>query len=314
MSERKLISIVTPCYNEGKRIEQCCNSVRDIFLKNLSDYDYEHIICDNNSDDFDYQIIRNLAEEDSRIKVIRNARNFGIFANTYNGVFATSGDAVLLFLPVDLQDPPELIPEFVSRWESGYDIVYGQRDERMESFILKNLRFIFYKLLSMTSEFPFPKNVGDFQLVDRRIIDEIKKLKDRRPFLRMMPFKIGGKSIGISYVWRNAGRPSKNGLMKMLAQALEGLTSYSTVPLRAALLIGALMSSASLLYALYSLVAVTLYPETTISGIKSLVVGTFLLGGVNLMFLGIIGEYLLNLVKMGQAAEIVYEVERINFD
>ena len=314
MRSGNLISIVTPCYNEGDRIITCCDTVEAIFKEFLPDYRYEHIICDNDSTDDNYAVIRKLAKDRKHIKVIRNTRNFGVLPNAYNGVIASQGDAVLMLLPVDLQDPPELIPTFVEKWSEGYDIVYGARNKRKEGIVLRSIRYTFYNLLTMMSEFNYPRNAGDFQLVDRRIIDEIKTIEEPRPFLRMMTFSVGGPSFGVGYTWRRAERPSKNGIKAMIGQGLVGITAFSAFPLRAALILGLCFAIFSIIYAIISLLTIVLDIRTVDNGIASLIFGVFFVGGINLIFLGIVGEYLLNIFKAKNSRKVVYERERINFD
>src|SRR5271167_249942 len=130
----KTISIVTPCYNEEASVQECVETIQRLFASELPNYRLEHIFCDNCSTDRTVEILKSFAKDNKSLKIIVNSRNFGILKNTYNGVLSASGDAVVLFLPVDLQDPPELIPEFVRHWEAGYEIVYGQRAQREESF------------------------------------------------------------------------------------------------------------------------------------------------------------------------------------
>ena len=137
----KKISIISPCFNEKENLIDLTNSVKKIF-KNLDKYEYEHIIADNNSKNETKKILRNLASQDKKIKVLFNAKNFGSQMSTFNAIKYASGDAVFLFLPSDMQDPPELIPEFLSKWEEGFDVVYGTRDKRQENFIMRNIRFV----------------------------------------------------------------------------------------------------------------------------------------------------------------------------
>lgn len=313
--KKKVISVVTPTFNEGESIIACCSVVADIFSNSLSEYTLEHIVCDNGSEKESLDIVRALPDAFPHVKVIVNSRNFGVLPNAYNGAMAARGDAVLLFLPVDLQDPPSLIPEFVELWSTeGYDLVYGVRENRKEPWYIRNARYFFYFVLSKLSKIPYPANAGDFQLVDRRILDAVKEMNDRRPFLRMSTFMVGGKSIGIPYTWKQAGRPSKNGMLRMLDQALTGLTSYSNVPLRLSIWIGFFVFFFSLLYSLWAAISVLFLGKVVLDGVLSILVGVFVLGGLNLMFIGIVGEYLLHVHENGRGHRVVYEKERINFD
>lgn len=312
---KKLISVITPTFNEGEALIACCEAVKEVFAIHLAEYELEHIICDNGSGPESVMIARNLPNAFPHVKVILNTRNFGVLPNAYNGALAASGDAILLFLPVDLQDPPSLLPQFVELWDSqGYDLVYGVRKTRIEAWWLRNARFFFYNLLSRFASFDYPANAGDFQLVDRSILDAVKEMKDARPFMRMATFLVGGKSIGIEYTWEKANRPSKNGLVRMIDQAFTGLTAYSTAPLRAAVWIGLTVFLLSFGYAIVSALGVLIFERSVPNGILSILIGVFVLGGLNLMFIGILGEYLLHVHENGRGRQVVYERERLNFD
>ncbi len=312
--DRKTISIITPCFNEEEGIMACYEAVKTLFNTSLHQYDYEHIFCDNASTDRTVQILKSIAEHDNNIKIIINSRNFGILKNTYNGVKNATGDAILLFLPVDLQDPPDLIPEFVRLWESGYEIVYGIRAKREENYCLATTRKFYYKLLSKLTYVQYPLNVGDFQLVDKCVLNAMKQIDDARPFMRLMTFDCGYKSVGVSYTWatRKQGK-SKNSLFNMFEQGLNGLVSFSGAPLRAALLIGMAIASVSLLYAV-SVFLLTLFGIVKVSsGIPTLIVALFFFSGVQLFFLGVLGEYIFAIFNQVRRKPLVIERERINF-
>lgn len=197
----KTISVVTPCYNEELNVRDCYLAVKAVFEKALPNYRREHIFCDNASTDATVAILREIAAADGAVRVIVNARNFGPLRNTYNGVMASRGDAVLLFLPADMQDPPDLLPEFVKLWEQGYEIVYGIRASRQESWSMRKIRIIYYHILAKFSGIDLPPGVGDFQLVDRRVVDDMHKISDNYPFMRMMTFECGGRAVGVPYAW-----------------------------------------------------------------------------------------------------------------
>ncbi len=199
---RPLISIVTPCYNEELNVRDCYEAVKRLFEAELHDFRREHVFCDNASTDSTVQILKEIAATDADVKLIVNARNFGPLKNSYNGVMAATGDAVLLLLPADMQDPPELIPEFVSLWQQGYEIVYGIRAQREEGWLMRHTRGAYYRLLTRFSEVQVPPGVGDFQLVDRRVIEAMRAVRDRYPFMRMMTFECGGRAVGVPYTWR----------------------------------------------------------------------------------------------------------------
>jgi polyisoprenyl-phosphate glycosyltransferase len=311
----KTISIVTPCYNEEENVRDCYEAVRQLFERELTGYRREHIFCDNASTDNTLHILRSIAAEDHSVRVIVNARNFGPLKNTFNGVMASSGDAVLLFLPADLQDPPELLPQFVKQWEEGYEIVYGIRATREEGWLMRNLRSAYYHLLTRFSEIVVPPGVGDFQLVDRRIVDAMRKVRDGYPFMRMMTFECGGRAIGIPYTWRARKKGfSKNKAAALIDQGLNGLVSFTNAPLRLGLFVGFALSILSLIYAFANLIlGLVRYREVAEPGIMTLIVAIFFFGGVQLFFMGMIGEYVLAIYGQVRDKPVVFERERINF-
>ena len=311
----KTISIVTPCYNEELNVRACYEAVKGIFDRELSNYSREHIFCDNASTDGTVAILREITAADSFVKVIINARNFGPLRNTYNGVMSSAGDAVLLFLPADLQDPPELLPKFVQFWEQGHEIVYGIRATREESWLLRKIRNGYYRVLTRFSELKVPIGVGDFQLVDRRVVEAMRLIRDDYPFMRMMTFECGGRAIGVPYLWRARKKGlSKNKRGALIDQALNGLVTFTSAPLRICLYIGFLLSVLSLLYAIVNLIiGVVLYQQFAQPGIMSLIVAVFFFSGVQLFFLGMLGEYTLAIYGRARAKPVVFERERINF-
>lgn len=312
----KTISIVTPCYNEELNVQECYEAVKQLFDVKLKAYRREHIFCDNASTDGTLANLREIAEKDPDVRVIVNARNFGPLKSTYNAVMATTGDAVLLFLPADLQDPPELLPEFVAQWEAGYEIVYGIRATREEALVMRTVRNLYYRLLTRFSDMDVPPGVGDFQLVDRRIVDAMHHIRDTYPFMRMMTFECGGRAVGIPYHWRARKKGfSKNRLSALIDQALNGLVSFTGAPLRIGLFVGFVLASLSLAYALLNFVlAVVYYRQLTEPGIMTLIVALFFFGGVQLFFMGLIGEYVLAIYGQVREKPVVFERERINFE
>ena len=166
---RKLISIVTACFNEEPNLIDCRDAVRRLFAEQLPDYDFEHVFCDNCSTDKSPAILRQMAKEDPRIKVIFNARNFGPFRSNFNGVLHTSGDAVVVLLAADLQDPAEVIADFVRKWEEGFEVVHGIRANRQESLVMRTVRRVYYRLVSRFANVEIPNDVGEFQLIDSAV-------------------------------------------------------------------------------------------------------------------------------------------------
>ena len=312
---KKLISIITPCFNEEDGILDCYKTIKEIFEIQLPQYTYEHIFCDNASLDQTVNLLKALAINDRHVKIIINSRNFGILKNTFNGVMNSNGDAVLLFMPVDMQDPPSLIPDFIKKWEDGYEIVYGIRAEREESFFMSKSRKIYYRLLSKLTYVDYPVDVGDFQLVDRCVINTMKQYDDAQPFMRLMTFDCGFRSFGIPYTWKvRAYGKSQNNLIHMFNQGLNGIVSFSGIPLRVALFGGFLLATLSLLYAIIIFFVVIFGNNHGQSGIPTIIVALFFFGGVLLFFLGVLGEYILAIYNQFIKKPLVVERERVNFD
>lgn len=310
----KTISIVTPCFNEEASVRECVDTIRALFDDKLPGYNREHIFCDNASTDRTVDILREMASADSGLKVIVNSRNFGILKNTYNGVLNATGDASILFMPVDLQDPPELIPEFIALWEQGYEIVYGMRAEREEGFFIKSARKLYYRLLARLTYVDYPADAGDFQLVDRRVLDAMKRIDDAQPFMRMMTFEVGFRSVGVKYTWRARKHgKSRNRLSQMFDQGVNGIISFSGAPVRLALLFGFLISLFSIMYAIYVTYLATFGHLETFPGIPTIIAALFFFGGVQLFFIGVIGEYIMAIYNQVRRKPLVVERERINF-
>lgn len=311
----KTISVVTPCYNEEDNVVECYQAIKILFEEKLPQYRREHVFCDNNSNDGTVGLLRSIAAADPDVKVILNARNFGGMRSNYNGVMASNGDAVVLFMPADLQDPPELIPEMVSHWERGVNIVFGIRATRSEGFVMKNIRKLYYRLISSTSTIKVPPDVGDFQLVDRGVIEAMRKVEDAYPFMRIMTFEAGGKAVGIPYHWRARRRGvSKISFLRLLDEGLNGVVTFTTAPMRLALFFGFAISFLSVVYALVSFATALMFHGGLASpGISTLIVALFFFGGVQLFFLGMIGEYILAIYGQVRRKPLVIERERINF-
>jgi glycosyltransferase involved in cell wall biosynthesis len=311
----KTISIVTPCFDEELNIKECYEAVKAVFEKDLPGYRREHVFCDNASSDATISILRKIAESDRDVRVILNARNFGPLRSNYNGVMAATGDAVLLFLPADLQDPPGLLPEFVKLWEAGYEVVYGIRQIREEGRVMRTARQLYYQLLTRMSELQVPPNVGDFQLVDRKVVEAMRQIYDVYPFMRMMTFECGYRAVGIPYRWLERRRGvSTNTLLRLIDQGMNGFVSFTLAPVRLLLFIGFALSTAAIAYALFNfLIALIFYKSLAEPGIMTIITAVFFFGGVQLFSIGILGEYILAIYAQVRKKPVVFERERINF-
>lgn len=313
--QTKLISIVTPVYNEEASILDCCNAVREIFERELPEFDYEHIICDNASTDSTVEKLHEIAQRDRRVKVIFNNRNFGAVPSNLNGIYAASGDAVLLCLPADLQDPPEMIATFVRHWESGYEVVCGVREQRQESWLMRLMRECYYCMINLAADANIPRQVGLFQLVDSKVVRMIADYGDQNPFVRGMIADGGYKTKLIPYSWkaRQHGK-SKIPIYSLIDQALNGVLYYTKLPMRFCLLGGSFLAVASICYAAASCVLALLSPQSAEAGIPTLIAGMFFLFGVQFAFMGVLGEYIGAIYDQVRPRSKVVEQSRLNFD
>lgn len=312
---KKIISIITPCYNEEAGIQLCCEAVQKIFSNDLKDYDYEHIFCDNASTDRTLEILRQIAQKEKRVRVIANARNFGPFRSMFNGLLSSRGDAVLVFLPADLQDPPELLIDFVKKWEEGYQVVRGVRKKREENFLMSFVRKVYYRVVNKFADFHIPPDVGDFQLVDRIVVESLRKVEDYYPYVRGLIANCGFNSIEIEYVWKSRKKGfSKNKFYNLIDQGINGILSFTNVPLRLCMLFGFIISGLSISYAIISFIEnLVFYRRFAPPGIATLIVAIFFFGGVQLFFIGLLGEYVGAIHFQVRKRPLVIEKERINF-
>jgi len=314
MKSKKIISIVSPCYNEEENILECYQRVKDVFDNLLEEYDYEHIFSDNNSEDGTLSVLKNIAKKDRKVKIIVNSRNFGVLPSTFNAILRTSGDGIIPMLSADLQDPPEIIPDFVRKWEEGYEVVSGSRKNREEGFIKRSLRIIYYRIVNKISDFNIPNDVGEYQLIDRVVVNALKQFEDYNPYIRGMISNCGFKSTIVKY--KHAARKKGKSKFNFYVNydfAMNGLISFSRVPLRIAFMLGILISFLSLLYAIYLSIDIILYGGLVDPGIASILIGQFIFFGIILIFLGIIGEYISAIHTQVRKKPLVIEREIINF-
>ena len=310
----KKLSIITPCYNEEVNVEICAQELKKVMQEKLSGYDYEHIFADNASTDATLIKLRELAAKDDHIKVISNSRNVGPFRNMWNAMKSATGDAVVPLLPADLQDPPSVIPELVKYWEQGFLVTYGVRANREESIIMRMARGLYYRIIKKFASAVIPLNSGEFLLADKKVIDSILVVDDQYPYIRGLIAQTGVKSASVPYTWvrRERGK-SKNSFISLIDQAINGFVSTSRVPARLALLGGFSLSFLGFAYAIFTAVMVLISDGTAPVGIPTIIVGIFLLGGVQLLFLGLIGEYILSIHGQVRRTPPMFETERINF-
>ena len=315
MTAKKRISIISPAYNEEDNVEACYQAVADLFAKGgpLENYEREHIFADNASEDGTAMILRRIAENDPKVKVILNSRNFGPFRSNFNALRYATGDAVLVFLPVDLQDPPEIIPEMVKHWENGIEVVAGCRANREETLMLRTFRRIFYRLSNSLSNFEIPENVGEFQLIDRKVWEIVVSHTDHYPYIRGIIASTGFKRLILPYTWKARKRGiSKNNALALIDQALNGIFSFTTVPLRLCSFLGFIIAFFAFLYAVFTIVMTFFDPAAAPAGIQTMITAIFFFAGVQLAFIGLLGEYVTAIHAQVRRGPMVVERERIN--
>ena len=311
---KKLISVMTPCYNEEDNIEDLYSQVKTIFENKLSDYDYEHVFIDNCSKDRIVDILKMLARKDPKVKIIVNARNFGFVRSSYYGLIQPDGDAVI-FLMADLQDPPSLIVDFVTKWEEGYKVVQGVRKNSRESFVLFKVKKLYYYVLSVISDVQLTRDTTGFGLYDKCVIQSLRKIDDPYPYFKGLISELGFGIAEVEYVSaaRKRGVSSANFFM-LYDFALLGITSHSRVPIRVATMSGFIMSVLSIFVAIAYLVAKLINPNFLPIGIASLHITIFFFAAVQLFFIGIIGEYIGLIHLRSLKRPLVVERERVNFE
>ncbi|MEG1643684.1 MAG: glycosyltransferase family 2 protein [Bacteroidales bacterium] len=310
---KKKISIVTPCYNEEDNVLELYQLVKEQFAI-LPQYDYEHIFIDNASTDGTVRILREIAVEDKNIKLILNARNFGHIRSPYYGMQQASGDAVILMVS-DLQDPPEMIHKFLEKWEAGYKIVVGIKNKSQENQLMYSLRKIFYSILKKFSDSEQISNFTGFGLYDISFIEILRTIDDPYPYLRGMVAELGYDRCQINYTQpaRKRGK-TKNNFYTLYDIGMLGFVNHSKLPLRLASFIGFGVAVMSLFVALFYLVYKLLFWNSFYLGDAPIVIGLFFFSAVQLIFLGIIGEYIGAIHTQVRKRPLVIEKERVNFE
>ena len=292
MAERKLISIVTPCYNEEENVrlhfQRVCAAVEPLRAK----YDFEHIYTDNCSADKTFEILQEMGAKEPRLRAMRFSRNIGPNRAIALGLRAAKGDAAIL-IQGDLQDPPELIPEFVRGWEDGFDVVYGRIVGRDEPWPMPWLRRMYYRLIAALSEVPPPQNAGEFRLTSRRVLDALAEYHEDDLYLRGAIAHIGfsQKAIPFERQRRHAGRSSLN-TARLFSYAINGVLSTTVVPIRMVVICGLLLSAFGFLLTAVLVATKFLLPGQAPRGITMLATLITFFAGAQLLAIGIIGEYI----------------------
>lgn len=309
----KKISVCIPCYNEEENIIDCYEQVSKV-LKTLVEYDYEIIFEDNDSKDKSQQILRKLAEKDKKVKVIFNMRNFGADFSGKNCFMNASGD-VIFGMSCDLQEPPEMLPEFIRLWEQGYLVVWGQKTESEESKIKYFLRSVYYWIIDKFSDYPQHRQTTGWGVMDKSVLETLKKLDWSVTSYRHMIAELGYpvKLIPYQQRARKKGKSTYN-VWRYLDFAINSLVSTSGLPLRMMTVTGVIGSFLSFLMGSAYLIYKIICWDTFTAGVAPIVIAVFFIGSIQLLFTGLIGEYLHMILKVVLKRPLVIEKERINFD
>lgn len=308
---RKKISIVTPCFNEEDNVDELYLRVAAVMA--TLPYDYEHIYIDNASTDNSVEIVKNIASKDHRVKLIVNARNFGHIKSPYYGILQSDGDACVL-IASDLQDPPEMIEEFVKKWEEGYKTVLAVKPESEESMLMFFLRNTYYRFITRISEVPLVKNATGAGLFDRAVIEILRDIQDPYPYFRGLLCEIGFPIATVPFKQPRRQRGiTKNNFYTLYDIAMLGITNHSKIPLRLMAMSGFLLSFLSLLVAFGFLIAKLLYWESFQLGTAPMLIGIFFFGAIQAFFIGVLGEYVASIHTQVRKLPLVVESERVNF-
>lgn len=308
----KLISVVTPCYNEEDNVQECVKLIQSVFA-HYDNYIYEHIFIDNASTDKTLDILRNIASTDKHVKVISNSRNFGHIRSPYHGLLQANGDAVILFV-ADLQDPASLIPEFIKKWEEGFQTVVGTKRSSEESSVMFSIRKLYYKTVNRLSNIDLIDNFTGFGLYDKEVINHLRSINDPYPYFRGLIAEIGLRIHQIPYDQPVRVRGiTKNNFFTLYDIGMLGIISHSQVPLRMATMAGFLLSFISIFIAVIYFLLKLIFWNSFSLGMAPVVIGIFFFASVQLFFVGVLGEYLGSIHIYSKRRPLVIEKERINF-
>ena len=313
-ARRKKITIMTPCYNEEAGIEECYLAVKEFFTEQLPQYDYEHLFIDNCSQDNTVNVLRAIASDDRNVKVIINSRNFGPNHSPYHAILESSGDAVIPVV-ADLQTPVATIKEFVRLWEQGYDMVLGIRVGMSEARWLRIARDMYYKIMSRLSHIEHYHGFIGFGLFDRKTVEVMRHLINPNPYFRRIVSEIGFSKTFVDYIQplRKHGK-SRLSFSDLLDYAILGMVSSSKVPLRLMTVGGLVVSVLSLLAGFAFMLLKFLFWDSFAMGTAPLLIGMFFLAAVQMLCLGLLGEYIGIIFEHVRNRPLVIERERINFD
>jgi dolichol-phosphate mannosyltransferase len=312
MSERPLLSIVTPCFNEEDNVDELHRRIKAT-IGGIVKYDFELIFIDNHSQDGTLDKLKKLVAHDPTVKIIVNTRNFGHIRSPYYGILQSRGVATI-YLASDLQDPPELIPSFIKHWEDGFKLVMAVKPVSEGVAWVHALRRTYYRFVDGISDINLLSDCTGFGLYDREVLDQLRLINDPYPFLRGLICELGYaiKTITFNQPRRQRGI-SKNNLYSLYDIAMLGIVSHSKVPIRVAAFLGFALGVASIVAAIVFLILKLVFWSSYPIGTAPIVIGLFFLFGLQLMFIGILGEYIASIHSYVQRRPVVVEKERINF-
>jgi glycosyltransferase involved in cell wall biosynthesis len=309
----KTVSIITPCYNEEANVVELYNCVRAV-MAGIGRYRYEHIFIDNASNDRTVELLKDIAARDRNVKLIVNARNFGHIRSPMHAFYQTTGDAVIGIV-ADLQDPPELIAQMLDKWEQGFAMVLCIKEASHENALMFAIRKRYYRLVQRLSSIQTFENFTGFGLFDRKVIDIIKSMDDRYPYFRGLIAEVGLPHAKITYSQPRRKRGvTKNNFYTLYDLAMLGITNLSKVPLRLVTAFGFATGLLSLLVGLAYLIYKLVFWANFEVGMAPLVIGLFFLGSVQLLSMGILGEYIGAIHTQVHKRPYVIEKERMNFE
>ena len=309
---QKLISVVVPMYFEEEVAQECYNRLKSVMLQN--NINYEFVFVNDGSTDRTMEILSEIAANDYRTKIVNFARNFGHQVAVTAGIAAAKGDAIVI-IDADLQDPPEVIPELIAKWEEGYEVVYAKRKQRKGETWFKLLTAkYFYKFLNYMSDIDIPKDTGDFRIIDRKVADVFNQMTERNRFIRGMMSWVGFRQTYVEYERdeRFAGE-TKYPLKKMIKFASDGIIAFSTKPLRIVMSLGLLSVLISIIVLLYT-ITVKVFGHGTQTGWASIMVAITFFSGIQLLGLGIVGQYIARIYDESKNRPIYIVKETINID
>lgn len=310
--KKKLITITTAVYNEELMVREVYEVIKKTLAPFAARYNYEHIFMDNCSTDGTLAILKQIAAKDKRVKIIAYSKNFGPVKTELMGYEYSSGDAVITF-DANLKDPEDLIPTFIQKWEEGYEVVYGVRPQTQDNPLMFFMRRLFYRITARLADEALPENVGGFRLLDRKVVAELLKIDDFKPYVRGLIVSIGYKQVGIVYARRARKRGvSKSHLSYLIDYAINAFISYSIMPIRICTYAGVSLAVLSFLLAVAYIVVKLFFWKFQAPGIASVVVLVCFFSGIQLFFLGIIGEYVGAIHSQVRKKPFVVVREKIN--